>query len=174
MLASRLEGANLIVFWDFLRGPLQRWSLQLGCPFGRGRHLLCSFPGWRWEVGDEICRLKTLFPCQLGNLVSAPPLTPPARIETRSSEADIGRPLSTLGWPFSANSEKVPVFASYCPESSDYVHVSRKVYRPTWFHDGLLRVGVSWPRVERTAPERAQSEPSGPEQASMELQVVIL
>jgi len=39
------------------------------------------------SVGNEICRLKTLFPCQLGNLVSAPPPTPLARRETRSYEA---------------------------------------------------------------------------------------
>src|SRR5215831_7819583 len=58
-------------------------------------------------VGNEICRLKTLFPCQLGNLVSAPPPTPPARTETRSMRRILGESLSILGWLVPANSEKI-------------------------------------------------------------------
>ena len=65
--------------------------------------------------------------------------------------------------------------ASYCPKSPDYVPVSRRVHRPNRSHKclagvwGVLATGrTGWSSV------CAQSEPSGPVQASMELQVVIM
>src|SRR5262249_48401934 len=66
----------------------------------------CNFE--KVPVGDEIVRLKALFPCHLGNLVSAFPPTPPARKETRSMRRTLARTLSTLGWPASAKFKKVP------------------------------------------------------------------